>query len=115
MLIENGLADAVDFFHLDALSSAVALNVDFDVLLTVIASGIYRAFAKALRGYERAMGRQIFRRFLDTSARVTVSEEAVTVQLPRSAHNPLLIDAGLIGKSTPIPWWNGRPLRIEIP
>src|SRR5262249_8065042 len=54
MLIENGLSDAVDFFHLDALSSAVALNVDFDVLLTVLASGIYRMFAKALRGYERA-------------------------------------------------------------
>lgn len=114
MLIENGLADAVDFFHLDALSSAVALNVDFDVLLTVIASGLYRAFAKALHGYERAMGRQIFRRFLDTSARVTVTDEAVTVQLPRRAHNPLLIDAGLIGQPTPIPWWKGRPLRIEI-
>jgi hypothetical protein len=114
MLIENGLSDAVDFFHLDALSSAVALNVDFDVLLTVIASGIYRSFAKMLHGYERAKGRQIFRRFLDTSARVTVSKEAVTVQLPRRAHNPMLLDAGLIGQSTPIPWWNRRTLRIEI-
>jgi hypothetical protein len=114
MLIENGLSDAVDFFHLDALSSAVALNVDFDVLLTVIASGIYRMFAKALRGYERAQARQVFRRFLDTSARVIVSDEEVTVQLPRRAHNPILIDAGLIGRATEIPWWNGRPLRIEI-
>ena len=54
MLIENGLADSVAFFHLDALSSAVALNVDFDVLLTVIASAIYRRFSQPLRGYERA-------------------------------------------------------------
>ena len=114
MLIENGLSDAVAFFHLDALSSAVALNVDFDVLLTVIASGIYRMFAKALRGYERAQARQVFRRFLDTTARVVVSEEEVTVQLPRRAHNPVLIDAGLIGRATKIPWWNGRPLRLEI-
>ena len=88
MLTENGLADAVDFFHLDALSSAVALNVDFAVLLTVIANGLYRAFAKALHGYDRAMGRQIFCRILDTSARVTVTEQAVTVQPPRRAHNP---------------------------
>jgi hypothetical protein len=115
MLIENGLSDAVDFFHLDALSSAVALNVDFDVLLTVIGSGIYRMFAKMLHGYERAQARQIFRRFLDTSARVTVSKQAVTVQLPRRAHNPILIDAGLIGRATKIPWWNGRTLRIQIP
>jgi hypothetical protein len=114
MLIENGLSDAVGFFHLDALSSAVALNVDFDVLLTVIASAIYRMLAKALHGYEHAQPRQVFRRFLDTSARVIVSANEVTVRLPRRAHNPLLIDAGLIGTSTPIPWWQGRSLRVEI-
>ena len=114
MLIENGLADSVDFFHLDALSSAVALNVDFDVLLTVIGGGLYRLFARSLRGYERAQARQIFRRFLDTTARVVVSDREVLVRLPRRAHNPLLIDAGLIGKSTPIPWWGKRTLRVEI-
>lgn len=114
MLIENGLADAIDFFHLDALSSAVALNVDFDVLLTVIASGIYRLFAKQLHGYERAHARQIFRRFLDTTARVTVSSKHVTVRLPRRAHNPILIDAGLIGSSTKIPWWGNRSLELVV-
>ena len=66
MLIENSLAEAVDFFHLDALSSAVALKVDFDVLLTVVASGLYRRFAKNIRGYERAKARQLFRCFIDT-------------------------------------------------
>ncbi len=114
MLIENGLADSVDFFHLDALSSAVALNVDFDVLLTLIGSGIYRLFAKSLRGYERVRARQLFRRFLDTTARVTVSDAQVTVRLPRRAHNPILLDAGLIGPTVAIPWWQGRALRLEI-
>lgn len=114
MLIENGLADAVDFFHLDALSSAVALNVDFDVLLTVLASGIYRLFARALRGYEHAQARQIFRRFLDTTARVTIDERRVVVQLPRRAYNPILLDADLVGKRTKIPWWGGRTLTIEM-
>ncbi len=114
MLIENGLSDAVEFFHLDALSSAVALNVDFDVLLTVIATGIYRMFARLLRGFHHAQGRQLFRRFVDTSARVSVSGHQVTVQLPRRAHNPLLLDAGLIGTSTAIPWWGGRELRVTV-
>ncbi len=116
MLIENGLADSVDFFHLDSLSSAVALNVDFDVLLTVIASGIYRRFASTLHGYERARARQIFRRFLDTTARVAISrtQDRVTVRLPRRAHNPILLDAGLIGTTTTIPWWGGCPLTVEV-
>jgi hypothetical protein len=114
MLIENGLADAIDFFHLDALSSAVALNVDFDVLLTVLASGIYRLFARTLHGFDRAQARQIFRRFLDTTARVIIHGTNVTVRLPRRAHNPLLIDAGLVGKKTRIPWWGNATLTIEI-
>ena len=114
MLIENGLADSIDFFHLDALSSAVALNVDFDALLTVIGSGIYRKLARSLRGYEHAQARQVFRRFLDTTARVTIGRDEVVVNLPRRADNPILIDACLIGPPTAIPWWGGRKLRIEI-
>ena len=57
---------------------------------------------------------QLFRRFLDTPARVTIAEEAITVHLPRRAHNPILLDTGLIGAPSAIPWWGGRPLRIEI-
>ena len=37
MLIENALADAVRFFHIDALSSSVGLKVDFDMALLVLA------------------------------------------------------------------------------
>ena len=31
----------------------------------------------------------------------------MTVRLPRRAHNPMLLDAGLIGTTTAIPWWGG--------
>src|SRR6266446_5595374 len=34
MLVENGIADAIEFFHMDALSSAVAMKVNCDLLLT---------------------------------------------------------------------------------
>jgi hypothetical protein len=33
MLIENALSDAVRFFHMDALSSAVGMKIDFDITL----------------------------------------------------------------------------------
>ena len=50
MLIENALSDAVRFFHMDALSSAVGLKVDFDMALLLIASGLYRLVARRIRG-----------------------------------------------------------------
>ena len=115
MLIENGLADAVNFLHLDALSSAVALNVSFDVLLTTMATGLYRLLARTLRGFERAQPRQIWRRFLHSPAHVRVTATEVVVELPRRAHNPLLMAAGLLEERTPVPWWEGRILRFEIP
>ena len=115
MLIENGLADAVNFLHLDALSSAVALNVSFDVLLTTMATGLYRLLARKLRGFERAQPRQIWRRFLKSPAQVRITDDEVVVELPRRAHNPILIASGLLADRTPVPWWNGRRLRFELP
>jgi hypothetical protein len=114
MLIENHLADAVDFFHLDALSSAVALKVDFDVVLTEIATGLYRLMARQLRGYESAKARQIYRHFLDTPAQIEIREQRVEVQLPKRAHNPLLIAAGVGAKEVAIPWWNNCKLAITF-
>ncbi len=61
MLIENALSDAVRFFHIDALSSAVGMKVDFDMALLVIASGLYRLLARRMRGYSDAQARQSFR------------------------------------------------------
>jgi hypothetical protein len=42
MLIENNIADGIDFFHMDALSSAVAMKVNLDLQLTLMASSLYR-------------------------------------------------------------------------
>src|SRR3989475_12227445 len=114
MLIENGLADAVQFFHLDALSSAVRLKIDFDVTLTELATGLYRLLARRLAGYEKAKARQVFRHFLNTPAEIEIQSDRVVVLLPKRAHNPLLIAAGFGEKTTPIPWWNGLPLAFEF-
>ena len=55
MLIENSISEAIQFFHLDALSSMVGLKVDFDLQLTLMASSLYRLMAQRIgREYERA-------------------------------------------------------------
>ena len=64
--IENALAEAVRFFHIDALSSSVGLKVDFDMALLVLASGLYRLIGRRMRGYHDAQARQIFRDLIDT-------------------------------------------------
>jgi len=114
MLIENALSDAVRFFHIDALSSAVGLKVDFDMALLVLASGLYRLVARRMRGYGDAQARQIFRDLIDMSADVEVSDKEVTVRFHRRAHLPILLASDLMEKLLPVPWWNGLPLRLTI-
>jgi hypothetical protein len=40
MIIENSIEDGIDFFHMDALSSAVAMKIDSDLQLAQIASSL---------------------------------------------------------------------------
>jgi len=112
MLIENALSDAVRFFHIDALSSAVGLKVDFDMALLVLASGLYRLVAQRMRGYADAQARQIFRDLIDMPADVTVDEKEVTVSFHRRAHLPIVLASGLLDKPVSVPWWDGLPLRL---
>ena len=90
MLIENGLADAVKFFHLDALSSAVRLKIDFDVTLTEVASGLYRMLGRRLAGYESAQSRQLFRHFLNTPAEAEITDQCVEVTLTQASPQSLV-------------------------
>lgn len=112
MLIENSLSDAVRFFHMDALSSAVGLKVDFDMALLVIASGLYRLIARRMRGYADAQARQIFRDLLDLPAEVEVTQQEVRVQFHRRAHLPIVLASGLCERTVPIPWWPEHRLRL---
>ena len=112
MLIENTLADAVRFFHIDALSSSVGLKVDFDMCLLVLASGLYRIMASCMRGYGDAQARQIFRDLIDMPAQITITDHEVRVRFYRRAHLPIVLASGLIDKPIAVPWWDGRPLRL---
>jgi hypothetical protein len=113
MLIENQIADGVDFFHLDALSSTVALKINCDLLLTLMASSLYRLLAGRLgHGYETAKSRHLFRDFIDATATVTLTDEAIQVRMQRRAHNPLLLAAGFDQTDVAIPWLNKKRLQF---
>jgi hypothetical protein len=113
MLIENGIADGIDFFHMDALSSAVAMKVDCDLQLTLMASSLYRLLAlKVQNGYQRARSRHLFRDLVDATALVTIGESAMEVRFQKRAHNPLLLAAGFDRVDQAVPWLGNKRLRL---
>ncbi len=115
MLIENSISDGVDFFHMDALSSVVAMKVNCDLQLTLMGSSLYRLLGARVGGaYTTAESRHIYRDFVQASATVTVTADAVEVRFGKRAHNPYLLDAGFAETDVPVPWWQGRRLRLAF-
>ena len=115
MLIENGISDAIQFFHLDALSSMVGLKIDFDLQITLMAASLYRLMAgKIGREYERAQAKKIFRNMVDVSANVVITDGEVIVTPDKRAHNPYLVASGLADVPTPMPWYGNKRLVIRF-
>ena len=113
MLIENGIADGVDFFHMDALSSAVAMKVSCDLQLTLMASSLYRLLGEQIgNGYATAKSQHIFRDFINAVANVMITERDIQVRFQKRAHNPLAMAAGFAKTDLPVPWLGNRRLQL---
>jgi hypothetical protein len=115
MIIENRIADGIDFFHMDALSSAVAMKVNCDLQLTLMASSLYRLLGSEIgNGYQTATSRHLFRDFVDATAQIVIQEKEIIVHFQKRAHNPLLVAAGVHNTNIPIPWLGGKHLQLHF-
>jgi transposase len=113
MIIENNIADGIDFFHMDALSSAVAMKVNLDLQLTLMASSLYRLLGSKIgNGYEKAKSRHIFRDFIDATATLIIGEKDIVIHFQKRAHNPLLLAADFDKIDTEIPWLGRKKIKF---
>jgi hypothetical protein len=113
MTIEQRLAEIIRAFHADALSSAVNLNVDLDIMLCVLAQALTAALRQRLPGYATATPDTLQRRFLDTPGEIINDGDSITVRLKRRAYSPVLRQADLPTDTT-VPWWGNRTLHYEF-
>ena len=103
--VENGIAEAVKFFHLNAMSSPILTKVHFDVALTMLADTFYTMLARKLRGFEDCDAPKLYRNFVQGKGTVRVTGSQVLVSFPRRAHNPILRG---------VPWQN-LPSKLLAP
>jgi len=115
MLIENSIADGIDFFHMNALSSVVAMKVNCDLQLTLMASSLYRRLGECVgNGYQRAKSQHLFRDFVEATAQVDIGPRSIDVHFQKRAHNPLLLAAGYQDTNVVIPWLGRKRLQLSF-
>lgn len=112
--VENGIAEAVKFFHLNALSSPILVKVHFDVLMTMIADTLYSMLARKLRGFEDCDAHKIYRQFIKGRGTIIIENGVVNVIYPRRAHNPILRDVPWDTLPCLIPALGNAKLRLSF-
>jgi hypothetical protein len=112
MNIEQRLAEAIQSFSLDALAGAVPLNIDLDIVLSVLAHTLCAALRKRLPGYATATPDTLQRRFLSTGGIIENHDGQTTIRLNRRTYSPILRQASLPETIT-VPWWDGRTIRYQ--
>ena len=112
--VENGIAEAVKFFHLNALSSPIVIKVHFDITLTMIADTLYSMLARKLRGFEHCDAPTLYRHFVRGKGIIEVDGRTINVIYPRRAHNPILRQVPWDTLPRRVPCFNGAKLTLSF-
>jgi len=112
--IENKLAELVDFFNINALSSPIMVRIHFDLLLSIVASSLYHSFAKELPRFEKHLAPDIFRRFINVPGTVRFDGETFEVRIRKRAHTPILLGVKTLQQQIEVPWLDQRTLSIRF-
>lgn len=112
-LVEQEISEQVHFFHLNQLSSSIAVKVDFDLALSLLAHNLYRKLALNIPKHEKCTVDTLHRNFIEGRAQVKVKNDHITVYMGKRAHLPLLFEAPWMTKSTNISYL-GKTISFEI-
>ena len=102
--VDDALGSSVNFFHLDCLSSEVRLNVDLDMVLTVLANGCYCCLASQLHGFDQSKPKALYRKSVETSGAVEIEAGCrIVVYFDCHSHNHIFREAHLDKENPKIP------------
>ena len=103
-LVEQEIAEQIDFFHLNSPSSSIVVKVDFDLTLSLFAHNLFRVLARQLPGFEHCTVATIARDVLQNGASVCVKGRAITVHLKKKTHLPTLFELPWMKERTRLSW-----------
>jgi hypothetical protein len=89
-------------------------NLSVDDIIRVLARDGRLLAARAGNGDEVARTRHLFRDFIDASAGVTITDNALVVRFQKRAHNPLLSTTRSDETDVAVPWLRGKTLALGL-
>lgn len=112
--VENKLAELVNFFNINCLSSPIMVRIHFDLLLSVVASFFYHCLCCDLPRFEKQLAPEIFRRFIDMPGTVRYDGQGFEVKVRKHATTPILLGVKKLQQPFAVPWLDNHPLTIKF-
>jgi len=91
-LVEKGISEQVEFFHLNRISSSMVIKVDFDLVMTILAHNIYRLFALDLDRYVHHSDEKIYEKFVSIQGKVSIKGKEIIVDMKKRRDLPLILE-----------------------
>ena len=91
-LVEKGISEQVEFFHLNRVSSSMVIKVDFDLVMTILAHNIYRLYAMDLDRYAHLSDERVYEKFIAVQGKVSIEYNEIIVDLKKRRDLPLILE-----------------------
>jgi len=111
-IVEKGISEQIEFFHLNHVSSSVVIKVDFDFTMTILAHNLYRIFAANLDGYSHQYDQTIFEKFISNSGEVQITDEEINVSLKKKRSLPILLSELNKFQHQKYPWLDNKKINF---
>jgi hypothetical protein len=109
-LVEKGIAQQIDFFHLNRVSSSMVIKVDFDLVMSILAHNLYRLLALSLDRYHHFADERIYEKFVANCGEIEIQEAQIRIDLKKKRELPLLLDFFKESQTTKYAWLNKKNL-----
>ena len=92
-LLEKGISEQIEFFHLNRVSSSMVIKVDFDLTMSILAHNLLRLLAMDLPGYSHSTDLSLFNKFLSMNGAVEIKSDEILVKMKKKRNLPVLLTA----------------------
>jgi hypothetical protein len=116
-LVEQEIAEQIEFYHLNRLNSSIVVKVDFDLTMSILADTVYKLFSQQIPGFQGSKSQSIYRSFIKNYSHFDFKdkpEKLINITLNKKVHLPILYETDWFGKKTKAPWLNGYKVKFEI-
>lgn len=116
-LVEQEIAEQIEFYHLNRLDSSIVVKVDFDLTMSILADTVYKLFSQEIPGYENCRSEKIYRNFIKNYAQFDIQsgeDKKIEITLNKKVNLPLLYETDWFSKENEITWLDNYKLVFKI-